>query len=729
MRLLLLLTTHLDAFWPPSKTSTVQTVNLVQAFVETSDDLFVEYDAELQCRSINPAATVVWNLSASEIIGKTNQELIEQGCLLLPLQRFLTEIHDRLRQVLQTSRKSRMLHEVLTRQGRRFYEIAYTPITDDAGAVVRIFSVGRDVTHYHSQCSLDRVQACLMTRPEHELQRYGIALPSILDSMPQCIFWKDINLSYLGCNRRWAEVVQLADPQEIVGKTEDELPWAVGEAQIYQARDRQVMETGKPEEHSLATRLKANGEQLWFDASKIPLRDEKGQVVGVLCIFENVTERKQAAEQLSQSAELLQLVLDNIPQAIFWKDRNSVYLGCNKNWAQAAGIKDLTDVVGKTDFELFWTPEEATLYCEQDRTVMETNTPVLHLIEHRYHADGKQVWIDVNKIPIHDAEGNVIGVLGTIEDITERKQAEAALQQSEMQLRQQAQQLEQTLQELQQTQSQLVQTEKMSGLGQLVAGVAHEINNPVNFIHGNLTHANQYIQDLLNLVELYQQYYPQPCPEIQAETAAIDLDFLMEDLPKLLASMRVGTERIQKIVRSLRNFSRMDEADMKEVNIHEGLDSTLLILQNRLKAKPDHFGIQVVKNYGDLPPIECYAGQLNQVFMNILANAIDALEERDQQRSLEEIRAFPSTITIQTELRPGQRVRVRIQDNGPGMTEAVKQRLFDPFFTTKPVGQGTGLGLSISYQIVTERHKGLLQCHSEVGKGSEFWLEIPIIQP
>ncbi len=291
-----------------------------------------------------------------------------------------------------------------------------------------------------------------------------------------------------------------------------------------------------------------------------------------------------------------------------------------------------------------------------------------------------------------------------------------------------AEKLARALQELQQTQSQLIQTEKMSSLGQMVAGVAHEINNPVSFIYGNLTHTHNYTQDLLALVHLYQQHYPNPVPEIQEQIEDIDLDFLIEDLPKMLDSMNVGAERIRQIVLSLRNFSRLDEAEMKQVDIHEGIDSTLLILQNRLKAHGKHPGIELVKEYGDLPSVECYAGQLNQVFMNILSNALDALDSYNQQRQLDENRVDPSTITIRTlELNPDY-IAVGIADNGPGITQEVRTRIFDPFFTTKPVGKGTGLGLSISYQIVVDKHRGSILCKSEPGQGTEFWIEIPVRQ-
>jgi two-component system, NtrC family, sensor kinase len=303
----------------------------------------------------------------------------------------------------------------------------------------------------------------------------------------------------------------------------------------------------------------------------------------------------------------------------------------------------------------------------------------------------------------------------------------AQRQQVEDRLRIQTQQVENTLRDLQQAQAQLIHSEKMSGLGQLVAGVAHEINNPINFVSANLFHADRYTQELLALVKLYQNFYPQPATEIQNKIEAIELEFLMEDLPKLLSSMKIGTERIQKIVLSLRNFSRMDESELKRVDIHEGLESTLLILNHRLQSNLENFSIQVIKEYSQLPKIECYASELNQVFMNILVNAIDALATKRIKRDLNDRSILPY-ILISTKVLDKNRVTVSIYDNGSGMNENTKNRIFDPFFTTKPVGKGTGLGLYISYQTVVQKHQGTIKCISVKNQSTEFIIELPISQ-
>ncbi|MEB3178646.1 MAG: response regulator [Nostocaceae cyanobacterium] len=280
--------------------------------------------------------------------------------------------------------------------------------------------------------------------------------------------------------------------------------------------------------------------------------------------------------------------------------------------------------------------------------------------------------------------------------------------------------LSQVIEELKKVQLQLVHTEKISSLGQLVAGIAHEVNNPIGFISGNLHHANQYVKNLINLVNLYQKKFPEPGEEITDEINNIDLNYILEDLPKLLSSMHLGTNRIQDIMQSLRNFSRVDGADKKPFDIHSGIESTLMILQHRLKGKTERPPICVIKEYGDLPEVECYPGQLNQVFMNLLANAIDALEI-----VTEEPAKYNPIILISTSV-INQQIAIQICDNGIGICREFYHQIFVPFFTTKPPGKGTGLGLSISYKIITENHGGSLECFSEPGKGTKFVIKIPI---
>ncbi|MGB6294657.1 MAG: ATP-binding protein [Rivularia sp. (in: cyanobacteria)] len=290
----------------------------------------------------------------------------------------------------------------------------------------------------------------------------------------------------------------------------------------------------------------------------------------------------------------------------------------------------------------------------------------------------------------------------------------------ETKLNLQTQQLQETLLELQRTQAQMIHTEKMSGLGQMVAGVAHEINNPVSFVYSNLEPARQYARDFIELLELYQQEYSQPLQNIQEKIEEIELDFIKEDFMKLLDSMQVGTERIYKIVLSLRNFSRLDEAEFKKVDIHDGIDSTLMILGNQLKATSAHSEIQVIKQYGDIPDVECYPSQLNQVFMNIINNAIDAFEEKPNN-----LENNLNRIVISTH-KADNFVKITIADNACGIPSEIHSKIFDPFFTTKQVGKGTGLGLSISYEIITDKHGGKLSFDSVIESGTKFVIEIPV---
>ncbi len=337
--------------------------------------------------------------------------------------------------------------------------------------------------------------------------------------------------------------------------------------------------------------------------------------------------------------------------------------------------------------------------------------------------DGQVIWISETAREVRNPAGILLYYEGMVQNITDRKQAELALKESEASYRQQSEALQQALEQVKLAQSQLVQQDKMSSLGQLVAGVAHEINNPVSFVCGNLTHAIAYTQDLLELVTLYQNQYPEPGAEIQQAQENLDVEFLVADLPQVLASMEVGANRINQLVRSLRHFSRADDQTLQPVDLHEGLDSTLMILHNRLKAKGSQPEIVVQKHYGEIPQVVGYGGQLNQVFMNLLSNAIDAIEERLEQGGY---KTEDPQIQITTSLSSSDRVEIRIADNGTGMTPEVQEKVFKTYFTTKPLGKGTGLGLSLSQQIITERHNGQLRCESQPGKGTAFIIALAL---
>jgi PAS domain S-box-containing protein len=466
-------------------------------------------------------------------------------------------------------------------------------------------------------------------------------------------------------------------------------------------------------------------------------------------VFEQrLTAQLAREEALQESEKRFRTLICNMPVGVLLLGPSLEIIFSNQTAIDRLGLTD-SHVLGQVAFthNLLLLQEDGKPFPQGSlpmQKAIATKAPVHNVVMQVCCPRNQEPrWLLVNTDPLLTADGSVERLVCTFSDITAAKQAESALRQSEAREREKATQLELTLHKLRQTQTKLIQTEKMSSLGQLVSGVAHEINNPVSFIDGNLYYASRYTEDLLKLVHLYQKHYPKPEREIQVFTNSIDLGFISEDLPKLLKSMKIGSERIRQIVLSLRNFSRHDEAEMKPVDIHQGINSTLLILQSRLKAIGRHRAIEVVKEYGDLPMVECYAGQLNQVFMNVLSNAIDALEEVriDPSTSEQENTRRTPCIRIRTSyLRchdqqeqafcTGQpmtdSVLIQIADNGSGITEDVKAKLFDPFFTTKPVGKGIGLGLAIGYQIVVEKHGGALGCDSQPGQGTAFWIKIPV---
>ena len=449
----------------------------------------------------------------------------------------------------------------------------------------------------------------------------------------------------------------------------------------------------------------------------------------MLAVMTDITDRKHAEEALRESQRALSTLMSNLPGMAYRfrndADRSMEFVseGCYQLTGYSPEEFINTRQVALSELTH---PDDREIFCNAVEVALKENRP--YQLNYRITAkNGELKWVWEQGLGVFSDSGELIALEGLITDISDQKRNEAALLRSQTELTQQKLQLENTLHELQQTQAVLIHTEKMSTLGQMVAGVAHEINNPVSSVCGNLVHVGHYTEDLLNLIDMYQEHCPQPPTAIQDKIEDIELEFLLEDLPKAMSSMQIGADRIREIVRSLRNFSRKDDSQMTKVNLHEGIEGTLLILQSRLRARGNYPEIAVIKDYGNLPLVECYSGKINQVFMNLIGNAIDAIEEYNAGRSIAEAKANRSKIKIRTEVQNSKAI-IRIYDNGPGMPEEVCQQLFEAFFTTKPADKGTGLGLSISYKVVQE-HGGTLSCVSAQGHGAEFIIEMPIEQP
>jgi PAS domain S-box-containing protein len=709
-----------------------------------------------EIRAVNQAALNLLGLTETQLQGQTPIDptwhvLQEDGT---PFQLKLQSAPVRARQVLLLLSTRQSLRNLVlgiyrpTLDDRVWVSVTTEPQLDADGCVEQVVCTLSDITNLKAGEKLSKIHECFLTLgadPDENISRLTALAGELLGGT-----WAVYNRLHQGL--LWS-VGQWHIPQDFnsVGEPKNYICHEVierGSNRVFVVHDLQ----NTPYAQSNPYIIPYNLDTYVGQAVKCG-----GEPIGALCVvYQNQFVPSQADKRLmGMIAAAIGIEEERKRESVVWAQNEAKWRSLVQNSSNLITIVEadgtiryvspaIQGTLGYKPWELirksifdFVHPEDVASLENDFQCVLKNQTTALSTEFRFRHSDGSWHYIEsTHSNLVMDAPG--VRIVVNSRDVTERKKAEAALKQSEAQLREKADELEQALQELQETQTQLIQTEKMSSLGLLVAGIAHEINNPVSFIYGNIPHATQYTQDLLRLVELYQQSYPNPAPVIKAEVEKIDLDFLNQDLPKVMESMQIGAERIRQIVLSLKSFSRLDKTAREAVDLHQGIDSTLLLLQHRLKAKAERPKIEVIKEYGDLPLVECYVGQLNQVFMNILSNAIDALEDAlstksedattDAQSGMLELQATKRNpmLRISTAVGEDNKVLIRIADNGPGIPPQVQQQIFDPFFTTKSVGKGTGLGLSISYQIVVEKHGGQLKCVSTPGEGTEFCIELPM---
>ncbi|MEM9907404.1 MAG: PAS domain S-box protein, partial [Cyanobacteria bacterium P01_D01_bin.44] len=542
----------------------------------------------------NPVMAAIVAVPCAELIGQTLIDIFnpEQA------ETYLTECRRALQQAQTVCFENR-----LGGAGPTEWCTRITPLRDQSGQIHRLVAT--------------TIERCDRTAVEAKIEQSKQVLQQVIDNLPMAIVWKDRNSVYEGGNLAVAKIAGLNHPRELVGKTDYDMPWKPEETEWFLECDRRIMADATPELGIIEPQLQADGKQAWLRTSKVPLYDGSGEVNGILVVIEDITDRKaaEAAVLLRDQAMAVSPVGIVIVDA---KESDLPAAYVNPAFEQQTGYT-ADEVLGQ-NFRFLQGDDRSQPEIDKIRAALAEGHRCTVMLRN-YRKDGSLFWNELTIAPIFDVQGNITHFMGLQNDVSDRKA-------TELKLKRQAETLRATLKQLKRTQLQMLQSEKMSSLGQLVAGVAHEINNPVGFIHGNLQPAQQYAEDLLNLIRLYHQVYPEPDAAIAAEIKAIDLAFIQQDFPRLLDSMEMGTQRIREIVLSLRNFSRLDESERKAVDIHEGIENTLVILGSRLKGTDDMPAIEVIKDYGQLPPIECYPGQLNQVFMNLLTNAMDALEAR-----------------------------------------------------------------------------------------------------
>ncbi|MBE9041293.1 PAS domain S-box protein [Oscillatoriales cyanobacterium LEGE 11467] len=675
----------------------------VSWLVEQSPLAIIEWSQRFEVQAWNRAAELMFGYSRDEALGRTGVELIvpESG------KAAVTTVME---QLLNQTGGNYIVNENVTKDGDDIVcEWHNQRLVDAQGQTVGVFSMVLDITE---RCQIEEK----LRASEARLQRLADNIPGAIHEF--CIEPNGHHsFPYISSGARDVLELELEVLMQDATPAFDRVhPEDAPRFQVEIDRSVRTLENLESE-----FRYITPSGQKWLRVMFRPERQAGGEVICYGCTID-VTDRKRVEAEVAK----LSLVASQTDSAVVITDKHGLTEWVNDSFVRISGYT-FKEVQGKKPGSLLQGPLTSLETVDRIRETIRAQKPFQGEILN-YDKQGRSYWLWLSINPVFDSNGELSQFIAIESDINDRKQYE-------LQLKQQTEELEKTLSELKRTQVQLVQSEKMSSLGQLVAGIAHEINNPVNFIYGNLTYVNEYAEDLLAIIKVYQTHYPDPPPEVREDLDRDEVEFLQADLTKLLKSMRVGADRIREIVLSLRTFSRLDEADVKEVDIHEGIESTLTILQSRLKAHSVRIAgteyyrgeISVIKDYGKLPMVECYSGPLNQVFMNIIANAIDAMEERDRTRTPAEIQQNPSTIRIATVADDASgRVTIRIVDNGPGIPQEIQSRIFDPFFTTKDIGKGTGLGMSISYQIVTEKHQGSLECISQLGRGTEFAIEIPV---